>query len=211
MVGMTAPKAVVFDQDGTLIDTYIPGPYAYSVAVGRPVTLQELDAVLHLGAARNLVSALLGREATDEDDDRFHDALAEATAKIEPYAGIVDLLTALRRRGVPSGVATNSDSRSAGVMLGTHGLDAYFATIATVDRVDGVPKPEPDVILLAVRELGLEPAEVLFVGDSVADMTASRAAGTVAVAAGWGNQAGKITSYDRWAHHPLEVLSMLDG
>lgn len=209
MTSMTAPRAVVFDQDGTLIDTYIPGPYAYSVAVGRPVTLAELDTVLHLGAARNLVSALLGREATDEDDDRFHAALAEATAKIEPYAGIVDLLSALKHRSIPAGVATNSDSRSAGVMLGTHGLDAYFATIATVDRVNGVPKPKPDVILLAVQELGLEPAEVLFVGDSVADMTASRAAGTVAVAAGWGNQAGKITTYDHWAHSPLDVLSLL--
>jgi HAD superfamily hydrolase (TIGR01509 family) len=206
---MPRTKAVVFDQDGTLIDTYIPGPYAYSVAVGRPVTLQELDRVLHLGAARNLVSALLGREATDADDDRFHAALAEATAKIEPYAGIVDLLTALRHRSIPTGVATNSDSRSAEVMLGTHGLDAFMTTICTVDRVQGVPKPAPDVILLAVRELGLEPSEVLFVGDSVADMTAGRAAGTVAVAAGWGNQAGKITAYDHWAHSPLEVLDLL--
>lgn len=208
---MTAPRAVVFDQDGTLIDTYIPGPYAYSVAVGRPVTLPELDTVLHLGAARNLVSALLGREATDEDDDRFHDALAEATAKIEPYAGIVDLLSALQHRGIPTGVATNSDARSAGVMLGTHGLDRYMRTIATVDRVDGVPKPEPDVILLAVRELDLEPSQVLFVGDSVADMTASRAAGTVAVAAGWGNQAGKITTYDHWVRSPLDVLALLEA
>lgn len=207
---MTAPKAVVFDQDGTLIDTYIPGPYAYSVAVGRPVSPEELDKVLHLGAARNLVSALLGREATDEDDDRFHAALAEATAKIEPYAGIVDLLTALKHRGIPAGVATNSDSRSAGVMLGTHGLDAYFTAIATVDRVNGVPKPEPDVILLVVRELGLEPAEVLFVGDSATDMAASRAAGTVSVAAGWGNQAGKITTYDHWVNTPMDVLDLLE-
>ena len=208
---MTAPKAVVFDQDGTLIDTYIPAPYAYSVAVGRPVTLDELDAVLHLGAARNLVSALLGREATDADDDRFHEALAAATRKIDPYAGIVPLLDALRGRGVPVGVATNSDARSASVMLGTHGLDAFMSTIATVDRVNGVPKPAPDVILLAVRELGLEPAEVLFVGDSVADMTAARAAGTLAVAAGWGNQASRITAYDHWVDTPMDVLTLLDG
>lgn len=206
---MTRPQAVVFDQDGTLIDTYIPGPYAYSVACGRPITLAELDAVLHLGAARNLVSALLGREATDADDDRFHDALAEATKKIDPYAGIVDLLADLRGRGIRAGVATNSDSRSAEVMLGTHGLDAYMSTISTVDRVNGVAKPAPDVILLAVRELDLDPAEVLFVGDSPADMAASRAAGTVAVAAGWGNQAAKITDYDHWAASPHEVLALL--
>jgi len=64
MTHMTGIRAVVFDQDGTLIDTFIPAVHAYSAAVGRTITLEELRAVAHLGAARNLVSALLSTVAT---------------------------------------------------------------------------------------------------------------------------------------------------
>ena len=95
-----------------------------------------------LGAARNLVSALLGHEATDAKDDGFHDALAAEVARIEPYPGIVELLVGLRSAGVATAVATNSDSRSAAVVLGAHGLDALFDTVVTVDLVSG-PRAEP--------------------------------------------------------------------
>ena len=118
-------RAVVFDQDGTLINTFIPALHAYSVACGREITLAELEPVAHLGAARNLVSALLGHEATDTEDDVFHDALAEAVAAIDPYPGIVETLTSLRAAGIATAVATNSDARSAGVVLGAHGLDLF--------------------------------------------------------------------------------------
>ncbi|MGB8019908.1 MAG: HAD family phosphatase [Candidatus Nanopelagicales bacterium] len=205
---MPRAKAVVFDQDGTLINTFIPAMHAYSVAVGREITYEQLKPVAHLGAARNLVSALLGHEASDADDDRFHDALREAVGGIHPYTGVVELLAHLRERGVPVAVATNSDSRSAGIVLGTHGLDAYVQSVATVDRV-GVPKPAPDLLLLASEELGVAPSEVAFVGDSPADMAAARAADAYAVVAGWGQQVADITDYDFWAVAPRDVLTLL--
>jgi HAD superfamily hydrolase (TIGR01509 family) len=203
-------RGVVFDQDGTLINTFIPAMHAYSVAVGREITLAELEPVAHLGAARNLVSALLGREATDEDDEIFHDALAAEVSLIDPYDGIVELLAALRRAGVATGLATNSDSRSASIVLGSHGLDELLDTIVTVDLVGG-PKPSPESILLAVANLGLDPSEVAFVGDSNADMVASRAAGVLAVAAGWGQQAPGIRgeNVDLWLETPAQVLDLV--
>lgn len=203
-------KAVVFDQDGTLINTFVPAMHAYSVAAGREITLKELEPVAHLGAARNLVSALLGREATDEDDDRFHDALAQAVAGIDPYPGVVAVLNALREAGIATGLATNSDSRSAAVVLGAHGLAELLDTIVTVDQVAG-PKPAPWSIELAVANLGVAPGEVAFVGDSNADMVASRAAGVLAVAAGWGQQSPGIdrANVDAWIERPDEILSVI--
>lgn len=205
-------RGVVFDQDGTLINTFIPAMHAYSVAAGREITLAELEPVAHLGAARNLVSALLGRPATDADDDVFHDALDQAVRGIAPYPGIVELLTELRAAGVRTAVATNSDSRSAAVVLGAHRLGQLMDAIVTVDQVSG-PKPNPESIQLAVARLGLTPDQVIFVGDSPADMVASRATGTLSVAAGWGHQTPGIPpeAIDRVAQHPAEVARMVLG
>ena len=204
-------RGVVFDQDGTLINTFLPALHAYSVAAGREITLAELEPVAHLGAARNLVSALLGRPATDADDDRFHDALAEAVVRIDPYPGIVDLLRTLRDHDIRTAVATNSDRRSADVVLGAHGLDAWLDAVVTVDQVDGIPKPDPASIRLAVELLGLTPAEVVFVGDSPADMVAARSCGVLAVAAGWGHQTPGIAAgaADLVVAHPADVAELV--
>jgi HAD superfamily hydrolase (TIGR01509 family) len=204
--------AVVFDQDGTLINTFVPALHAYSGAVGRQITLAELEPVAHLGAARNLVSALAGHEATDAEDDLFHEALAAAVAGIDPYPGIVELLTQLRDLGVRTGVATNSDGRSASVVLGAHRLDALMDTIVTVDQVSA-PKPNPGSIQLAVRRLGAPAERVVFVGDSPADMAAARAAGTLAVAAGWGMQTPGIrqADIDVLASTPADVADLVRG
>ncbi len=208
----TQYQAVVFDQDGTLINTFIPAMHAYSVAVGREITLVELEPVAHLGAARNLVSALLGHEATDTDDDVFHDALAEAVARIEPYPGIVDLLVSLRSAGVATAVATNSDARSAAVVLGAHGLDDLFDTVVTVDLVSG-PKPDPAMLHLTLDRLDLPAGQVAFVGDSPGDMIAARAAGMLAVAAGWGHQTHAIPAehIDLLARTPHHVARLVLG
>lgn len=205
-------RAVIFDQDGTLINTFIPALHAYSVATGRTITLEELEPVAHLGAARNLLSALLGRAATDSDNDAFHDALAHEVTQIDPYPGIVDLLAQLRDAGIGTALATNSDGRSAQVVLGAHGLDALFDVIVTVDRVSG-PKPDPAMIHVAVERLGVPAEQVAFVGDSRADMKAARTAGIRAIAAGWGHQTPGIPAdeIDLRAETPADVARLILG
>ena len=202
-------RAVVFDQDGTLINTFIPALHAYSSRwAGR--SLSPSSSPWPTSAARNLVSALLGHEATDAEDDVFHDALAQEVARIEPYPGIVALLERLRAAGVATAVATNSDSRSAAVVLGAHGLDALFDTVVTVDLVSG-PKPNPEMIHLTLERLGLPPDRVVFVGDSPGDMLAARSAGLLAVAAGWGHQTTAIPEggWDVLAVTPADVACLV--
>ena len=153
---------------------------------------------------------MLGRPATDADDDAFHDALADAVAGVEPYPGIVALLRELREAGLGTGVATNSDARSAAVVLGASGLDVLMDTVVTVDQVSG-PKPNPESIQLAVRQLGVTPDKVAFVGDSRADMQAARAAGVLAIAAGWGQLTPGIPrdDFDLIADTPADVARLV--
>ena len=198
---------MLFDQDGTLIDTFVPALDAYSKTVGRVITYDDLRPVAHLGAARNLVSALLGHEATDAENDYFHEVMAEGVAKIDLYPGIRELVAALKDRGTKVGVVTNSDSSSAEIVLGSQGLAPLMDIIVTSDMVDE-PKPDPGSLLLALDRLGLPADQVVFVGDSVADMAAARAAGVHAVAAGWGVQVDDITDCDVRCATPADVLNV---
>lgn len=204
---MRTPAAILFDQDGTLINTFIPAMAAYSRTVGRPITYEDLRPVAHLGAARNLVSALLGHAASDAEDDLFHEVLADGVARISPYPGIPELFAALRARGTRLAVVTNSDERSAGIVLGAHGFTEQVEVVVTSDLVHA-PKPDPASIILALQQLELRPTDVVFVGDSSADMAAARGAGVVAAVAGWGQQAPDITEFDVWCTTPDEVLSL---
>ena len=206
----TRYDAVVFDQDGTLINTFHPALTAYSAAVGRPITMAELTPVAHLGAARNLISALLGHPASDRQNDVFHDALARAIREIEPYPGIPALLADLRAAGVRVAVATNSDRRSAGVVLGAHDLAGLFDVVVTVDEAGG-PKPDPAMIHLALASLEVSPDRGVFVGDSQADMIAARSAGLVAALAGWGHEAPSVPAeaIDVVVGSPADVLALV--
>ena len=109
-------------------------------------------------------------------------------------------------------VATNSDARSAAVVLGAHGLDALFDTVVTVDLVSG-PKPNPEMIHLAIERLAVPAGQVVFVGDSPGDMIAARAAGVLAVAAGWGHQTPGIPreDIDVLAPTPADVSRLVLG
>lgn len=205
---MNQVKAVLFDQDGTLINTFVPAMAAYSAATGRTITYNDLRPVAHLGAARNLVSALLGHEAGDDEDDRFHEVFAAGVAEISPYPGIVELFERLRELGYQLGVVTNSDARSARIVLGLQGFDQHLSVVVTSDLVRA-PKPAPDSLRRALEELGLAPHEAVFVGDSQADMTAARSAGVLSVVAGWGQQVPDIIDFDLWASVPADVPALL--
>ncbi|MGV1004188.1 MAG: HAD family hydrolase [Candidatus Nanopelagicales bacterium] len=201
-------RAVLFDQDGTLINTFGPALTAYSRVVGRELTYEDLRPHAHLGAARNLVSGLLGHEATDADDDLFHEVFGAGVARIGPYPGILELLRGLREAGLATGVVTNSDARSAQIVQDGQGFSALMDVLITSDMVPA-PKPAPASLLRALADLGIAADEAAFVGDSAADMRAARAAGVKSVAAGWGQQAADITHYDLWAGHPAQVRQLL--
>lgn len=200
---------MLFDQDGTLINTFVPAMAAYSAATGRTITYEDLRPVAHLGAARNLVSALLGRAAADSEDDVFHDVFAAGVAEIAPYPGILELFALLRESGYQLGVVTNSDARSARIVLGIQGFDQHLSVVVTSDLVAS-PKPAPDSLRLALAELGVAAHEAVFVGDSQADMTAARSAGVRSVVAGWGQQVPDIIEFDLWANVPSDVPALLD-
>ncbi len=209
-----AVRAVVWDMDGTLIDSTRVVPDAYITAIarlsGRRLSRDQIFAVYHLGPPKLILTELLGRASTAADVLEYHASLRAIAAQAAPYPGIVDALDTLRQR-LPLAVFTGADHDSARILLGASGLLPYFARVVGGDEVQH-QKPAPDGVLLACAALGVEPAAAAYVGDSPADLEAARTSGALAVAAGWGHLfRSRDSPADLVLADPRELLTALDA
>ena len=184
------PFAVLFDLDGTLLDSIelilASARHAFDGYAGRAPS----DAEWLAGVGTPLL-AQLRSFASDEGDvaplvDRYrayqlehHDRLTRC------YADVPATLAELRRRGHPMAVVTSKFGAIARRGLAHTGLDAYLPVVIGAD--DTVRhKPDPEPVRVALARLGYPPGEAVFVGDSPHDVAAGRAAGVATVAACWG-------------------------
>ncbi len=178
---MQGVRGIIFDCDGVLINSR-PANLAYYNAVLTQMGVAaiaaddgELSQLCHTAASSQVFAALLGQE-------RVEDAMARAAALdfrqflpyLTPEPGVSETLGALQKR-YPLALATNR-TRGVESLLAHFGLDGYFRAVVTSSDV-ARPKPAPDMLKLAGASLGLEPAELLFVGDSPVDREAARQAG----------------------------------
>jgi HAD superfamily hydrolase (TIGR01509 family) len=100
------------------------------------------------------------------------------------FDGINDLLSMLKSRGVPMGIMTAKGRDTADIALAELGWAGMFKSVVTGDDVVK-SKPDPEGALLVASELGIEPRDCVFIGDSPADIGAGKAAGMRTIWAGW--------------------------
>lgn len=176
------PRLVVFDLDGTLLDSLPLVLAAISHAVepygARPTA--DIFATLGgpperfmrdlVGDARHVPLAI-GRMAA------FH---AENTHLIRPFAGAAEVLAALAQRDIACAVWTGRDRRSGGELMARHGFEARLATIVCGDDLPS-HKPDPAGLREILRRTGVAPEEALMVGDADVDVLGAAAAGVDAV------------------------------
>jgi HAD superfamily hydrolase (TIGR01509 family) len=208
--------AVIFDLDGTLVESHDAVPAAYiscvRAATGREFTPEDVIALYPVGPPPILLGRLLGRPATADDVAAYHDCLRAQTATARRYPVIPETLAALAAR-VPLGVFTGAATLGAEIILAETGLRDRFTVVMGSDEVARV-KPAPDGILEVCRRLGVSPERAAYVGDSPLDTEAARAAGAVAVAAAWGHlhvapAAGDGAPLDLVAGTPSDLLSLV--
>lgn len=208
-------RAIIFDLDGTLADTFPLIVRAWNVALtpvtGKTYSDEEVIARFGIPDGQMIVRELAGRPA-GEAVDAYHACYErEHAAIVRPFEGIESLLGELQRRRVPIGVMTGKGRRTADITLRQLGWDHTFAAVITGDDVAG-QKPAPDGPLAAAKKLGAAPADCAFVGDSPADIGAGRSAGMISVAAAWHPvfvEALRALAPDLWAERPADVLKVL--
>ena len=184
-------KAVIFDLDGTLVNTLddIAAAMNYSLALhGLPVW--DVDDYRYL--VGNGARVLAKRAVRDRQDmlDQVHRAYQhqyETHSRVlsAPYPGIPQLLDELRARGIPCSVFSNKpDADTAGVI--SHYFPGYPFSVVR-GQLDTVPlKPDPAGALAIAGSLGIPPANFAYLGDTGTDMTCAAAAGMQAFGVLWG-------------------------
>ena len=179
--------AVIFDHDGLTLDTEGSWTHAESALFARygatftPEHKRDLLGNSRATAAAKLEHHLGLPGRGDALMDELHMLVMEALLDgTEPMPGAPELLRALRRRGMPIALASNSASDFVARALAGAGLQDAFDVVVTADDV-AHPKPAPDVYLAAAEALGADPAQCVALEDSPPGVTAARAAGMTVV------------------------------
>jgi len=189
------PRTVVFDLDGTLVDT---GPdltaalnHALGVLGRRTVDEESVKEMVGLGARKLLERGLAATgtvtpELVEAGVQPFLDYYA-ANIRVgsQPYDGIEAAMDALSADGVKLAICTNKPQRLSEMLIDALGWKGRFAAILGADRVPQ-RKPHPDHLLSTIEAAGGEVRSCAFVGDSIVDVAAAKAAGVPVVAVSFG-------------------------
>ena len=196
--GHKSLKLIIFDCDGTLVDSQhmicAAMQQAYEAHHLTVPPREHLLAIVGLSLP-DAFRRLAERAGAGDDHPveglvtcyraAFAD-LRQSDNHLEPlYPGAREALDALAARSdTVLGIATGKSQRGVRAVLGRHGLAERFVTIQTSD--DAPSKPHPGMVLAAMRATGVAPRDTVVVGDTVFDLDMARAAGVRAIAVAWG-------------------------
>lgn len=202
LCGGELPRLVMFDLDGTLIDSVPDLAEAVDrmlAELGRPSAGMEKVRDWVGNGARVLVRRALADDIdhagvsetqTEEALARFLDIYADCHNLTALYPGVHELLEALSTAAVELAVVTNKPERFVAPLLEQVGLGGYFRWIIGGDTLPQ-QKPDPAALLQVMRLADVTAAQSLFVGDSRNDVLAARAAGVPCVAVSYGYNHGR--------------------
>ena len=182
-------QAVVFDNDGLLLDTEEAWTRAEETLFerrGRTFTIEHKRYII--GSSRAVAASKLETMLNLPGEgeplmDELHElVMEEALAGVPPRPGAIELLDALGAAGTPIGLASNSSREFLERTLSTAGLlNGRFGCVISADEVEN-PKPAPDLYLAACRELGADPAACAALEDSPPGVASAAAAGLFVIA-----------------------------
>jgi len=208
-------SVVIFDLDGTLIDTN-----GLIVATFQRVLKQELDLDLtpeelypYFGEPLPVTLARFAPARAEELtlayrrwNENQHDQL------LRQFSGIHEMINDLKQAGVRLGIATSKKTALARRGLKVSNLEHHFEAVIGLDQTE-LHKPNPDPALLALSRLGEVPGDhVLMVGDSQFDILCGRSAGLKTAAVGWSKISREtlaLTMPDYWVEQPKDVTSLV--
>ena len=198
----TLPRAVVFDLDGTLVDSVPDLQAALNWLLPRfgrrTVSRDEVTGMVGDGVPKLVERGFLATGGLPEDG--LDGPMAEFTGHYEanaaaltaPFPGAVRALEVLRDAGCLLAVCTNKPAGATAEILEALDLAPFFAAVAGGDTVPGARKPDPRHLMHVLDAMGAAPGETVMVGDSHNDVNVAKAAGVATVAVTFGYAHGPV-------------------
>jgi HAD superfamily hydrolase (TIGR01509 family) len=200
-------KAVIFDFDGTLADTF-PGIYLSWEKTLKALDLGTIskDTVRKaIGPTRDTYLKLILGDRCEEHGEKALDLykriyVVESPENTFLYPRVGELLTTLKDMGISMGIASNKPHRQVLQLTGKFGITEFFSVVQGPEMVaEGTPAPA--MFLACAEKWDIPAAAIVVVGDTALDMTAGRAAGMARAAALWG-----YSTYEVLARHKPEYF-----
>jgi HAD superfamily hydrolase (TIGR01509 family) len=175
--------ALIFDLDGTLVDTVYAHVFAWQRALAdaeMPIDGWRIHRRIGMsgGLFARAVAREVGRDLTPEEVEeiqrRHGEVFRDLLPERRPLPGAVELLAELRRRGIAHGIATSGRRPEIDVSLDALGVPPETMVVARGDVARA--KPEPDLFLACQQALGVAPTDCYVIGDAVWDLLAARRA-----------------------------------
>ncbi len=208
---------VLFDLDGTLIDTIplIVETFQYTFdRLGIEGVTEE-----HILSGIGTPLETYFRQFPEVDTQELMKTYMQYNARmlsqaIAIFIGVPDMLGRLQALHVPVGIVTAKRRNSAMLTLGVFGIEKSFDIIVTKEDTDR-HKPHPDPLWLGMAKLGLkDPSRIIYVGDSIHDLQSARAAGCAACAVGWSRMPRRdllAQHPDYWADRASQIVDIVMG
>ncbi len=194
-------KAIVFDLDGTLIDSAPDLRMAANHLLtenGRsPLTVEQVIKMIGDGVPKLVERAfqatgdgVSGVDLVAHVERFLHFYEGHEADLSQPFPGALAAVAHLHGLGCVLGVCTNKPHAPAVAMLDALGLGGYIHTVVGGDSLDGIRKPDPRHLLATIERLGVTPGEAVMVGDNENDVAVARAAGVPVIAVTFGYAKG---------------------
>lgn len=205
--------AVLFDLDGTLIDSgsiiLASFRHATQTVLQRVIPDVELAALVGGASIHDQMRSIDEARVEElvrvyrEHNEPLHDEL-------EAFEGIEHVLAKLKAEGRRLGIVTAKRRKTVELAFAVLPLERYFDVVVTSDMT-ARHKPDPEPVLKALERLGVEPGEAAFVGDSPFDVASGKAAGVFTVAVAWGNihPPENLAEADVLVETPEQLLDVL--
>lgn len=218
-LALPAPRALLFDLDGTLADTAPDLAAAVNLlrtTRGMMPTPYDLLRPVASAGARGLIGVAFGITPEDEGYDAMRVSFldhyaAQIADNTTLFEGVTALLLHLQEQGLQWGIVTNKPARFTDALVPLIGLELAGCVISGDTTAHAKPHPEP--LLEAARRLNLAPEDCWYIGDDLRDIDAGKAAGMPTIAAAWGycgNSEPLAWNADAIAAHPMDLVKMLN-
>jgi pyrophosphatase PpaX len=208
-------NTVLFDLDGTLIDTneLIISSFLHTLEKYYPNQYQREDVLPFIGPTLTETFMAINPEKTAEMIQTYRDYnISNHDLVVTEYEGVYETVKTLKEKGYKLGIVTTKMLNVVVMGLKLTKLDEFFDVIVALDHVKKA-KPDPEPILVALEQLGASPEEAIMVGDNFHDVLAGKNAGTKTAGVAWavkGRESLEVHNPDYMLENMRDLLAILE-